>query len=340
MALACPQCKQVFEKNGVCPLCNVILLYHADNLKTDSPSASDAVEPVSPWQQTPWGRIVIGLILAQGLSFGLEQLLTAGFLATSDAANPWATVWGLVIRHTIAAVALIVGGVLAGAGQTRGIVYGAIVGLANGLISLILHSKDAESEWLAYGEPVLHLAVGAIGGGLGMLIWRPAPTLADLGGDTPAPEVASSIASFFSNLFTGQIHIARVCAGAFIIVIGVVWAKAIMNMILRYSQGTLSITSHVQAELVSLEIAALFALLGSAIAGATTANGFKQGVCVGLGASAIVLGIQISSPRFTIDSALLTVVGIIIIALVGGWFGGQLFPPLVARRKRGLAAYE
>ena len=91
MALACPQCKQIFEQNGVCPLCNVVLLYHADQLQPQPSSGSRLDEEMHQWQQTPWGKILIGVILAQGLSYGLQQLLTAGFVASGDTANVWTT---------------------------------------------------------------------------------------------------------------------------------------------------------------------------------------------------------------------------------------------------------
>src|SRR5471030_713176 len=105
MPLACPQCKQLFEQNGICPLCNVVLLYHAPDLQGDPASSHTSMEDDSPqWQQTPWGKILIGLILAQGLSFGLLQLLTAGFLASGDGADAWHTLWGIVTHHAIHAV--------------------------------------------------------------------------------------------------------------------------------------------------------------------------------------------------------------------------------------------
>src|SRR5215475_11814424 len=137
MPLVCPECKQLYEQNGVCPLCNVVLLYHATNLQTDQampPSVADESPP--QWQQTPWGKILVGLILAQGLRFGLQQLLTAGFLASGDDTDVWQTLWGIVLHHAVYAVSLIIGGALAGAGQRGGIVYGALIGLVSGIISL------------------------------------------------------------------------------------------------------------------------------------------------------------------------------------------------------------
>jgi hypothetical protein len=342
MSLACPQCKQVYEKNSVCPLCNVVLLYHAQNLQTETLPSHEEDDSPPEWQHTPWGKIIVGLILAQGLIFGMQQLLTAGFLMSGDGADVWRTLLGLVFHHAIYAISLLIGGALTGAGQTRGIIYGSLVGFASGLISLFTHdhSNTVFPTLLVYAEPIIHLATGAIGGGLGMLIWQPIAKLPDLGGSTPTPVPAVPFSFSLGSNFAGPVHFGRVCAGAFVIVIGVVWSQAILEFLLRASNGTLTISSKMQAQLVSMEIIALVALLGSGFAGATTRNGLKQGLCVGLCASVVVLGIQCSSPKFTLESGIFTVSGIAVVSLIGGWFGGQLFPPLIPnRRKRGSERY-
>jgi hypothetical protein len=338
MPLVCPQCKQLFEKNGVCPLCNVVLLYHAQNLNEPPPAATQLEDESPQWQQTPWGKILIGLILAQGLSFGLQQLLIAGFLVGGEGSDHWNTVLGVVLHHAVFAVSLLIGGALSGAGQSRGIIYGAFVGLVSGVISLVVQKLRGESfsSMFIYAEPLMHLAAGALGGALGMLIWRPAPKVPELDGNS-----TTTLPSFglgFGNLFVGPIHFGRVCAGALVIVVGVVWSHAILEFLLRASNNNLALTSKLQAQLVSMEISALVALVGAGFAGATTRNGIKQGLCVGLAASAIVLGIQISDPQFLLESAISTLSGIVTVALIGGWFGGQLFPPLDPnRRRRGLS---
>lgn len=341
MPLVCPECKQLYEQNGVCPLCNVVLLYHAANLQQEPTTPIPAAEEAAAqWQQTPWGKIAAGLILAQGLSFGLQQLMTAGFLASGDTADVWQTLWGIVLHHAVHAVSLVLGGALAGAGQRRGIIHGAFIGLASGIISLFWqqHIGVVFVSALFYAEPIIHLAIGAIGGAIGMLVWRPIPQLPELEGSTPTPIPAITIS--FANVLSGPVYLGRVCAGAFIIVVGVVWSKAIMEFLLRASNGTLTISSQLQAQLVSMEIAALAALLGAGFSGAGTRNGFKQGLCVGVAASLIVLGIQIASPKFALESSLFTMAGIVTVSLVGGWFGGQLFPPLSSSRRRRSLSYH
>jgi hypothetical protein len=342
MPLVCPECKQLFEQNGVCPLCNVVLLYHAQNLQNEPSPSKSAADDSSEWQQTPWGKIFVGLVLAQGLSYGLQQILTAGFLASGDGSDTWDTLLGIVIHHAILGFSLLIGGVLSGAGQSRGIIYGALVGFTSGIISFFVQDLKGEfySSVLVYAIPLIHLATGALGGALGMLIWRPTPKLPELEGTTtPTPVIASQVGSSLANLFAGPVYLGRVSAGAFLIVIGVVWSKAILDFLLRASNGTLTISSQLQAQLVSLEITALVALVGAGFAGATTRNGLKQGLCVGIAAAAIVLGLQINGPKFTLESAIFTQSGIITVALVGGWFGGQLFPPVSARRRKGHIPY-
>ena len=338
MALMCPQCKQIFEKSGVCPLCNVILLYHAENSKLETTPVSEDRDPPQ-WQQTPWGKIAIGLILTQGLSFGGQHLLTAGVLVTGDGFSDDSGLWGIIVRHAIHAVALLVGGAIAGAGQSRGIVYGALIGLVSGIIALVMRAKTEDfSSFIMYLEPCMHLVMGALGGGLGMLIWQPLPSLPDLGTTTPSPIPSAALGAVLARFLAGPIHFGRVCAGAFFVVIGVVWSEAILEFLLRASNGTFRPTSQLQAQLIAMEISGLAILIGSSLAGANTRNGFKQGLCTGFGASAIVLGIEISKPKFTPESGALLIAGIIVVSLVGGWFGGQLFPPLADKRRR-LSAY-
>jgi hypothetical protein len=337
MPLACPQCNQVFEQNGICPLCNVVLMYQATNLHSDALAKPVGDDDFTQWQQTPWGRILVGVILAQGLSFGLLHLMTAGFLATGDTDDPWQTLWGIALRHAIHAVSLLLGGILASASQTRGLIYGAFVGFTSGIVTFVLrdHSGQNFASPLLYIEPIMHLVIGTIGGALGMLIWRPSPKLPDLEGSHPSQVPANPWGFSLGTTFAGPVHFGRVCAGAFVVVVGVVWSEAVLRFMLRASNGSMAISSQLQAQLVTLEIAALVAVVGAAFAGATTRNGLKQGLCVGLASSVIVAGLEIGNPKFTLESVIFILSGIIAIALVGGWFGGQLFPPVSERRRRG-----
>ncbi|MCS7046349.1 MAG: hypothetical protein NZO58_08345, partial [Gemmataceae bacterium] len=97
--------------------------------------------------------------------------------------------------------------------------------------------------------------------------------------------------------------------------------------------GTLTLSTHFQAKLVSWEIAGLTMLLGAAFAGATTGNGAKQGLCVAIGGTLLYLGYQVTSPRFDLEACLFAVLSMFAVGIAGGWFGCQLFPPVVKRRR-------
>src|SRR5438309_8971189 len=76
MAMVCPQCNTSYEQRWQCPLCETRLLFdHARRLPAST------FERSLSWRQRPWGRIIIGLVLAQGLYYGLRHLATAGLLA-------------------------------------------------------------------------------------------------------------------------------------------------------------------------------------------------------------------------------------------------------------------
>jgi hypothetical protein len=295
------------------------------------------------WQHTPWGRIFVGLLLAQGLYHGLQQFCTAGVLAVSgDSRDVWATLFGLILLQGIQGVGLLAGGMLAGAGQRRGMLLGMVLGVWNGVILIIidhfntkpLMTVTADGQPLpltavtAYGQPLLLSAFGAIGGLIGSLIWRPLPALVMTLPDT-GRQTGIKITRDRRSLFAGPVAWFRVLIGITITVGGAVWATGILGFVMRAMEGKLAITSRLQAQLVTMEICALAVLLGSSLAGATTANGIKQGLCVGLGATAILLGIQLAGPEVSSHRMILTTLSTTVLALAGGWFGGQLFPPVI-----------
>ena len=67
---------------------------------------------------------------------------------------------------------------------------------------------------------------------------------------------------------------------------------SLLASVLDASQGKMSLNSHMQAELVTWEITALMVALGAGLAGAGTANGLKQGLCVAIGAIAVLAPIH------------------------------------------------
>ena len=279
--------------------------------------------------------MAVGLIVAQGLAYGLQQLLTAGLLASGEHPSVWTTLWGIVLLHGLQGTCLLIGGALCGAGKQRGILYGSLVGLVNGLIFLVWssgQSGDIPTAIALYGQPVLHMAFGAFGGLIGTLIWKPAPTL-------PLPESPNetkpvTIPAPAFPFLAGPIYLGRVCLGVFIVVNGVVWSNAILNWVMSTSQGALEIRTHLQSQLIGWEVCGLATLFGAGLAGSSTFNGIKQGLCVGIGSSIILAGVYLGNPKIMMETTVFMVVGVLAMTLAGGWFGSQLFPPIIARSKR------
>jgi hypothetical protein len=164
-----------------------------------------------------------------------------------------------------------------------------------------------------------------------MLIWQPTPTLPLL---QSAPDTARQPAGLGLAALAGPVYPARVSIGIAIVLAGVFGAQTILELVLRASQGALSISSHLQAQLISWEIAALITVFGAGIAGSSTFNGIKQGICVGFAAAIIIAGFHFANPRVSFDMMLLTACSALLLSIVGGWFGGTLFPPVLPKRRR------
>jgi hypothetical protein len=331
--MACPQCNKVFEQSErICPTCSIQLLYYARVGGTTQPTVVE--DPEGQWQQTPWGKIIAGVVLAQGLAVGMKQFLAAGALAQGDGLTSyWGTLHGLAVLHGLAAIGLLAGGMLAGAGQHKGMLHGSLVGLCSGFVFLFMEQQASSllPGAAVYVQPLVHLVIGAFGGLVGKAIWKPTPRFAlPLGkvSDIPLPPM------FEMRWLHGPIRGFRVAAGATLAVCGAIWAGLLMRWMIHYSDGLLNVTTHFQARLVSSEIGAMLIILGALFAGATTPNGLKQGLAVGLGGSILYVGFQIANPDFNLDATLSSIITMVGLSCLGGWFGGELFPPVGAAPRR------
>jgi hypothetical protein len=313
-----------------CPRCDVRLNFQEGDEPGVSPSAPGR------WQHTPWGRILIGLILAQGIFHGLRHLCVAWFLASDSNAQAvlWGSLSGLVLFQSLQIVSLFFGALLAGAGQHQGAVYGAVLGIWNGVFLALVQPLETElmNGVTLYSLPVLHAALGALAGWVGGRIWRPL-TPAVVPGASRA--VLKTVTRQRNKWFVGPIHWPRVIMGTCVAVGGSLWAGLVLDLVKQASNYNLSPGSALQAQVITWEITALAILAGAALAGAATRNGVKQGVVVGLATSVILFGIHLASPRtpsFIILSITMFVPSIL--GILGGGFGSQLLPPLPPARRR------
>src|SRR5207253_2902153 len=97
MSMVCPQCASTFTQALQCPTCGVRLQYQLASRRSAATLAVPGADAAPQWQHTPWGRIFVGVLLTQGLTYGMQLLCTAGLLATDEEANKaiWATLFGL-----------------------------------------------------------------------------------------------------------------------------------------------------------------------------------------------------------------------------------------------------
>jgi hypothetical protein len=336
MAMVCTRCSTTHEQRLQCPSCGGRLEYWAPRRRWFGGDARR-------WMQTPWGRIFLGVALAQGLFYGARHGLTAVLKAAYGDAfeQAWSSVHVLVLFQALQLFSVLLGGMLAGSGQRAGILLGSVVGIWNGVFSLLIPSGPAHALTAvsAYGQPVLQTAVGALGGWAGCLLWKPLlpPVLPGATHLLRKPGKARRPLA----LFAGKVAWARVLAGAAVAVAGTVSAGAAFDKVLEASHGVLSTSDQIQDQVITWEIKALALLVGGCLAGGTTPNGLKQGLCAALVASAVLIGLQAPQTKQPVELSLLTAVSALGLITAGGWFGSQLFPPVIKfKRKKGFGGAE
>jgi hypothetical protein len=313
-------------------------------------------QPREKWQQSPGGRVILGILLSLGLSYGLLQMGMACLRglqvdASTGHLNPLV---GLTLFSGLQALALLVGGTLAGAGQPRGALLGALVGVSSGVLFLIgmfggilsnmVQSFSAElltpgtptHGLTMMGLPLQNAVIGAVGGLIGSWIWKPLPplTLPGLVGIQNRKSGREWIKPI--SRWAGPISPLKVLLGTAAAVFGAINTPRVVDYIVVVSDYKLKIMTALENQVAHGEIYGLMILSGGFLAGASRTNGLKQGLCVG-----VLVAIAMSSfHSYALGHASLDVVFAMVTALslatVGGWFGSELWPPIDpnARRKR------
>lgn len=351
MLLFCPDCQLPFTGVSRCPRCGGLLLMPDEAPRTAGPAG---LAPEAPVQSTPAGRAIVGTVVALGMYLGLHQLANGAILAAARNADAW---WqsadALAITFFLQAVSTAFGAMLASAGQRRGIGLGALVGLVCGALFLGIELLEGASplQLVLLLQPVLIVICGAIAGSIGGRIWAGVPEL-----DMPAPLVKKSSSIELLQDVPEAIHRPtkwlRILVGGAIIVAGLGLAEKTRHAAEKASRGMLKVESRGQGSFMSWQIATIAVLLGGAIAGAGTGAGLRHGILSGLmggigGAALATTRGGFTQPEEYLlrymklaqnpqDPAALFGVafGVLVAASIGGWFGGQLFPPLAPAHLR------
>jgi hypothetical protein len=265
--------------------------------------------------------------------------------------NPLA---GLVLFQGLQGLAVLLGGLLAGAGQARGSLLGGFVGLLSGTaalagmlsgaVSTLVQSYSAElltpgtptHQVVMYGLLAQQLVVGAVGGFLGSFVWRPLVVPVDsryaaLARRRPARRDPGEPAF---RRWSGPVAWVRVLTGTGLAAVGAHYTPDIVDFILQVSDRRLQLMTQLENQVAFGEVFGLCILLGGCWAGATRVNGLKQGACVGLLVAGIMAGSFLKAVAAFTPSVLFPVLSALLLGPVGGWFGSELLPPVGKARFR------
>ena len=339
MRKICPQCQGNFDGQLLCPKCGIQLLNVPDRSAVISEVADEGFPVVGVGRQ-----MLAGLILAQGFYYALRQLGMAAEMVLDGSGRLPADSHNLLAGLQICGVLL--GGLVAGAGNSRAVFAGAAIGLLNALalVGAQVALGNRPPDFMLFGAWLPHMVFGAVGGWAGRHFW---PSLLDL----PDPARSKPEKAKVDKQVTSGPPLSwlRVLGGAALSVGCTVWAGAIRDGFIHFASGSLILESRVQGRFVAWAISALAMLLGGALAGASSRGGLRHGFLVGLLASASIFIIHqevvkevLPAERFfasvvglpdedtpsPAQTGLFLLTNTLLLGTLGGLFGGTLLPRL------------
>jgi hypothetical protein len=331
--------------------------------------AMPSENPLVPghWSQKPWLRTVMGIIVAQGLFLFLRRCFEAHHLYTMTAElerlQQWReqagfftrylveeriqaarSMWGgetaFFIWQGLQIVALLLGGILAGAGQKAGWQYGGVIGLINGFISLfqLLPYKPNVPEVYLFAQPLLYVAVGVLGSVIGAWFWPPlvAASSEDL---RKAKEVRPPWWKFLLGVFDFKrlkVHWVKSLLCAVVAAAGVIF----MEQAYVYLVGKLQIAEvlrkrGINREYVIIIMTWLWVFMSAMAAGASTHHGWIQGFWVGVLTGPVFIAISALDESKGMTTTVPTLLGTFLaLGIAGGSFGARLLPPVIKNKHR------
>jgi hypothetical protein len=319
-------------------------------------SQHSAPAPVSPHPPAPVGRVVVGAVFALGLYLGLRKLATGVVLASApDPDSWWSSFEGLVTVCGGQMLAVVFGAVAAAAGRTGGFAFGASVGGLCGAMFLgaELAAGAPARDLVLYIQPGLLVLVGGIAGVFAARIWCAVPAL-----DMPIPDRSKLSSSRFALETAEELERptawVRILAGAMIMVAALAVAEEVRFGAQKYSGGALRVETIGQGRFLTWQLAVLGMMVGGVVAGSTTGAGIRHGFVAGVLCGVGVLGLTaangstLSPLEFWLTAlslnglppqepivVVVSLVGVILLSVFGGWLGGSLFPPLAPEHMRG-----
>lgn len=351
MVKTCPQCNTALSGDR-CTTCQ------GDTGLTVAPPSLRMPLRAERWQQTLGGRVLLGGLLAVGLNCGLMQLSLSVVRAFGHEGlvRDLPALAGLGLLAGWQAVGLLVGAIVAGAGQKSGTALGVIVGVLSGLLFLagvlsgcfasvlpafaadVLMPGTLARNAALYGLPVAYALVGALGGWLGVRIWMPLPDADDpplsVGPHAWSAQRRKAPRRPMRSAWNGPVRWPRAVLGAVLAVTGALYTKVFIDSLVLLSEGKLTVVTVLQDQVAYAEVFSLAILLGGSVAGANTPNGLKQGMAVGIGAAAIIDALLLAGFLNPAAPAIYPVLSTLCLGPIGGWIGAELLPPVCALPRR------
>jgi hypothetical protein len=342
MYLFCPNCQAQFAGEGHCPRCKTRLLSPSEVSDRHLPVH---LPPPRPDESHPFGRLMVGLVVAFGLHLAFREMTLAALTSIGELTSV-----SLILGYVLRVMALIPACLLAGAGRNSSFGIGAFVGGAVAAAWLLIdYYPNIQINAMRIGLALALVPLSGLGAVIGRRVWPPAPVL-----DVPDSPRQSSVMSMAKASVKPKpkqaMNLVRILAACSLVCVSVVAADALRQQLSRMPSGMFQV-SGAAAPRVNLEITAALLLIAGLVAGAGTGAGFRHSLVAAMLSAILVVVLVNTQPpeNFTgveyyaslvsleensVRPDVLLGLSVFAIVLVTGTLGGQLFPKLQKQGRR------
>lgn len=289
--------------------------------------------------------------MSQGLFLSARRWAEAAvsFFGPADQYLAWSGLPGFFAWGTLQAVCVLLGSILAGAGQRDWIFYGLALGFINTVIDLALSGNRffEISPIMILLLMIASFLAGVVGCRIGAWIWRPldtAKTTLELGMGGKAPG-GIAVRDLFAglNFLTLRVNWLRIVIGAVLGILGAAFASELFYRTVNAIglRGALEQALDVKTNIFIIMVRTMSVFVAGFIAGSNSTNGLAHGFWAG-GMVALGLAVErylrgLTNPEAFVPQEVLAFSFIYLaLCLLGGYFGSKLLPPVIHTGKRKL----
>ncbi|HQR07076.1 MAG TPA: hypothetical protein PLN21_09650 [Gemmatales bacterium] len=296
------------------------------------------------WSHSYIIRIVIGLMVASGISFMLFRL-TELILTWYTPIEPfWKSMAGFITWQSLEVVGVFLGGMMVAAGRSQMMMIGILLGIIAGFLTMIIFpTNNNVAPSLYFAMPAWFTIAGAAGAWLGEALWHPEyrksiRILSSRALTQDQQQVGASqvIRQAVLGMIFANIRWLKVMVAVIVILFALWYTHDAVNWVLLKSGLTGWVAEvGLKKSWVETMVQISVVILAATLTGAGTMHGIAHGFWTGVISGVLNLLLHVFIPRqpgddvLPVNDILWEVGWVFMLCVAAGGFGALVLPPIM-----------